>query len=125
MNHLHSLIAYSHAFRAVLKLRDQKQLDFEDLSAYLSTLSAERDRLASGGAGGGMGIGAYLKEKAGALRGAAEDRDTKMMKLDSKIKEVRSATPSSCLLWFVAELESLCVAPRSGDGRPRGLGQVQ
>src|ERR1019366_332081 len=27
--HLHSLLAYSHAHRAVLKLRDQKQLDLE------------------------------------------------------------------------------------------------
>ncbi|KAJ2987517.1 hypothetical protein NUW54_g9404 [Trametes sanguinea] len=59
--HLHSLLQYSHANRAVLKLRDQKQMDFEELSEYLSAVTAERDRLAaviSGRAGStGLGLG--------------------------------------------------------------------
>ena len=45
--HLHALLQYSHANRAVLKLRDQKQMDFEELSEYLSQVTAERDRLAA------------------------------------------------------------------------------
>lgn len=85
---------YSHANRAVLKLRDQKQLDFEELSDYLSGVTSERDRLAaviSGHAGStGLGIGAYLKDRVDAIRGTDDDRSRveKMRKLDIKIKEV-------------------------------------
>jgi sorting nexin-4 len=92
--HLHSLITYSNANRAVLKLRDQKQLDFEELSDYLSGVSQERDRLAaiiSGHAGStGLGLGAYIKDRVDAIRGADDDRSRveKMKKLDMKIKEV-------------------------------------
>jgi sorting nexin-4 len=87
-------LSYSHANRAVLKLRDQKQLDFEELSDYLSGVTAERDRLAaviSGQAGtSGFGISAYLREKVDAMRGADDDqaRVGRMKKLDAKIKEV-------------------------------------
>lgn len=88
--HLSSLLAYSHAFRGVLKLRDQKQLDFEELSAYLSSVTSERDRLAAGLAAG-PGIGSYLKSKVDAFRGGDNDfgRDSKIVRLDAKIKEVR------------------------------------
>ena len=94
MVQLHSLLIYSHANRAVLKLRDQKQLDTEELSDYLSGVTAERDRLSaiiSGHAGSsGLGIGAYLKDRVDALRGADDDRGRveKMKRLDTKIKEV-------------------------------------
>ena len=93
--HLHSLLQYSHANRAVLKLRDQKQMDFEELSEYLSQVTAERDRLAaviSGRAGStGLGLGAYLRDRVDAIRGADDDRTRveRMRKLDVKIKEVR------------------------------------
>jgi len=99
--HLHSLLAYSHANRAVLKLRDQKQMDFEELSDYLSGLTSERDRLAaviSGHAGStGLGLGAYLKDKVDALRGADDDRSRveKMRKLDTKIKELEDAVTTA------------------------------
>lgn len=94
MVHLHSPLTYSHANRAVLKLRDQKQLDFEELSDYLSGVTSERDRLAAviGGHAGstGLGLGSYLKDRVDALRGADDDRSRveKMRKLDIKIKEV-------------------------------------
>lgn len=83
----------------MLKLRDQKQLDFEELSEYLSGVTAERDRLAaiiSGHAGStGLGIGAYIKDRVDALRGADDDRSRveKMRKLDTKIKEVGGSLP--------------------------------
>ena len=94
LTHLHSLLVYSHANRAVLKLRDQKQLDFEELSDYLSGVTSERDRLAAvinGHAGStGLGLGAYLKDRVDAIRGADDDRSRveRMRKLDIKIKEV-------------------------------------
>lgn len=99
--HLRSLLAYSHANRAVLKLRDQKQLDFEELSDYLSGVTTERDRLSAvirGHAGStGLGIGAYLKDRVDALRGMDDDRSRveKMRKLDIKIKEVRTSPPEA------------------------------
>ncbi|PFH54884.1 hypothetical protein AMATHDRAFT_72650 [Amanita thiersii Skay4041] len=99
--HLHSLLTYSHANRAVLKLRDQKQLDFEELSDYLSNVTAERDRLAaviSGHAGStGLGIGAYLRDRVDAIRGADDDRHRveKMRKLDIKIKELQDAVTTA------------------------------
>lgn len=78
-----------------MKLRDQKQLDFEELSDYLSGVTADRDRLSAiinGHAGStGLGLGAYLKDRVDALRGLDDDRSRveKMRKLDIKIKEVR------------------------------------
>lgn len=95
--HLHSLLSYSQVNRQVLKLRDQKQLDFEELSEYLSGVVQERDRLAaiiSGHAGSsGLGLGAYLRDRVDALRGADDDRTRveRMRKLDSKIKELEEA----------------------------------
>jgi len=99
--HLRSLLAYSHANRAVLKLRDQKQMDFEELTDYLSNATNERDRLSaviSGHAGStGLGIGSYLREKVDALRGADDDRTRveKMRKLDTKIKELQDAVTTA------------------------------
>jgi sorting nexin-4 len=89
LEHLHSLLAYSGSFRAVLKLRDQKQLDFEELSAYLSNVVSERERLV-GGYGYGMGIGSYFKEKVGSLRGGEADgsKEARLARLEVKIKEV-------------------------------------
>ena len=95
--HVHSLLQYSHANRAVLRLRDQKQMDFEELSDYLSNLTAERDRLSSvmeGRAGStGLGLGAYLKDRVDALRGADDysSRLEKRNRLDRKIKELEEA----------------------------------
>ncbi|CEQ38820.1 SPOSA6832_00271 [Sporobolomyces salmonicolor] len=99
LEHLHSLLSYSHAFKAVLKLRDQKQLDFEELSTYLSNVVMERERLA-GGYGYGMGIGNYFKEKMEGLRGGETDmsRVARLGRLDAKIKEVRLSRPSSVLI---------------------------
>ncbi|KAI0052525.1 lipid binding protein [Auriscalpium vulgare] len=99
--HLHSLLSYSHAHKGVLKLRDQKQLDLEELTDYLSGVTAERDRLSaviSGHAGSsGLGIGAYLRDKVDAIRGADDDRSRveKMRKLDVKIKELEDAVTTA------------------------------
>lgn len=81
----------------MLKLRDQKQLDLEELTEYLSGVTAERDRLSaiiSGHAGSsGLGLSAYFRDRMDAIRGADDDRSRveKMRKLDAKIKEVSVA----------------------------------
>ncbi|WAR60239.1 hypothetical protein PtB15_9B176 [Puccinia triticina] len=92
-----SLINYSDSFRNVLKLRDQKQLDFEDLSSYLSNLTTERDRIAAGFSTN-MGISSYLKEKLEFIRSGAEtdtSREAKIHKLDGKIKDLQEAVTSA------------------------------
>ena len=112
--HLHALLQYSHANRAVLKLRDQKQMDFEELSEYLSHVTAERDRLAaviSGRAGStGLGLGAYLRDRVDAIRGADDDRSRveRMRKLDAKIKEVCRWERSLQLLTMFVSVARCC-----------------
>ncbi|CAE7232139.1 unnamed protein product [Rhizoctonia solani] len=100
LSHLHSLHQYAQTQRAVLRLRDQKQLDFEELSDYLSGVTAERDRLSaliSGRAGTRAGLGQFLREKVDALRGADDDRSRveRMEKLDKKRKELEDAVTNA------------------------------
>ncbi|KAG8818262.1 intercellular trafficking and secretion [Serendipita sp. 399] len=101
MAHLQSLIAYAQVQRAVLKLRDQKQLDFEELTDYLTGVTAERDRLAALIQGhvtsSGFGIGAYLRDRMEAIRGSDDDRTRveKMRKLDTRIKELQEAVTTA------------------------------
>lgn len=106
-SHLHAILSYSAAHRSVLKLRDQKQLDFEELTDYLSSVVSERDRLASlssphGGGHGhggvrGAGIAGYLKDKVDHLRGVDEERTRveRMARLDGRIKELQDAVTLS------------------------------
>jgi len=99
LSHLHSLQAYTAVSRGLLKLRDQKQLDLEDTSEYLSNAQQERDRLAAireghpGVRSGGIsGMGGYLRERVDALRGLDDDRARveRMRKLDVKIKDLQA-----------------------------------
>lgn len=95
----------------MLKLRDQKQLDFEELSDYLSGVTSERDRLAaviSGHAGStGLGLSAYFKDRVDAIRGADDDRSRveRMKRLDLKIKEV--CISSQRLFFFVPDIRNI------------------
>lgn len=110
-------------------MRDQKQLDFEELSDYLSGVTAERDRLAaiiSGHAGStGLGLGAYLKDRMDAIRGLDDDRSRveKMRKLDIKIKEV--IFDHSVVICHRVLTGTLISAPGRGDHCPRNLGRFQ
>ena len=90
----HALLAHSSSHRSVIKLRDQKQLDFEELSAYLSAVVSERDRLAalqSGHSAAPVGLGTYLRDQVDRLRGTDDihTRRERMRKMDGKINEVR------------------------------------
>jgi hypothetical protein len=89
----HNLLAHASAHRNVIKLRDQKQLDFEELSAYLSAIVSERDRLAAlqtGHSGAPVGLSTYLRDQVDKLRGTDDihTRRERMRKMDIKIKEV-------------------------------------
>nr|ODO02438.1 sorting nexin-4 [Cryptococcus depauperatus CBS 7855] len=92
----HSLLAYSAAHRATIKSRDQKHLDFEELSAYLSAVVSERDRLAalsSGHTAAPVGLGTYLRDQVDKIRGTDDihTRRERMRKLDVKINELQEA----------------------------------
>ena len=127
--HLHSLLQYSHANRAVLKLRDQKQMDFEELSEYLSQVTAERDRLAaviSGRAGStGLGIGAYIRDRVDSIRGADDDRSRveRMRKLDTKTKEV--GVHFHLLSVCMPNHPNCCIAPRCCSDSTRDFRRIQ
>lgn len=93
LNQSHSLLAYASSHRQVIKLRDQKQLDFEELSAYLSAVTSERDRLAalqSGHSGAPVGLTTYLRDQVDKIRGTDDihTRRERMRKLDGRINEV-------------------------------------
>lgn len=106
-SHLHAILSYSSTHRSVLKLRDQKQLDFEELTDYLSSVVSERDRLASlssphghgHGHGGvrGPGLTGFLKDRVDALRGVDEERTRveRMARLDGRIAELQDAVTTA------------------------------
>ncbi|KAG9035495.1 intercellular trafficking and secretion [Tulasnella sp. JGI-2019a] len=94
---LHALLSYNQANRSVLRLRDQKQLDLEELSEYLSQKTLERDRLAAQLGGGqigpsGFGLSSYIRDRVDAIRGNVVDERTrveKMKRLDVEIKKLQ------------------------------------
>ncbi|KIS67864.1 uncharacterized protein UMAG_11290 [Mycosarcoma maydis] len=107
LSQMQALLSYARSHKSVLKLRDTKQVDFEELTDYLSGVVSERDRLASlsspygagHGHGGvrGAGISGYLKDKVDHLRGVDEERTrvARMQRLDGKIKELQDAVTSA------------------------------
>lgn len=107
LQHLHALLSYATAHRNVLRLRDQKQVDFEALTDILSHEVTERDRLASlsspygagHGHGGvrGTGIGGYLRDRVDSLRGVDEERTRveRMARLDSRIAQLQEEVTTS------------------------------
>lgn len=85
----------------MLKARDQKQLDFEELSNYLQQTIQDRERTQfpgrkynghSGGSGGtGLHITNYVTDKLNEVRGVNMERvrREKLNKLERRVNEVR------------------------------------
>ncbi|KAB5578535.1 hypothetical protein GE09DRAFT_554098 [Coniochaeta sp. 2T2.1] len=98
---LRDMAAYSGALKNLLKLREQKQLDFEQLTEYLNKSTAERDAGATGGYGyGGYGVsgaGGFIRSKLEDVRGvdheqSRRDRQRKLeLRIDELTREVESA----------------------------------
>lgn len=88
---LHAYLAYCSSVKDVLKLRDQKQLDYEELQEYLTRTMTDRDRYSIPGRIGGGGISGWVKgqydEK---IRGVDPERARleTLAKLERKIIEV-------------------------------------
>ncbi|KAG2197950.1 hypothetical protein INT47_002977 [Mucor saturninus] len=79
-------MAYYHAVTDVLKLRDQKQLDFEELSDYLQATTQDREKIDSG-------VASYITAKLNEIRGADPDRikREKSVKLEERTRELKEA----------------------------------
>lgn len=77
----------------MLKLRDQKQLDFEELSDYLQATITEREKTLHPrpGDGGSYNLAGYFTGKLNEVRGADADkiRREKVLRLDEQIREVQ------------------------------------
>lgn len=102
---LRDMAAYSQALKNLLKLREQKQLDFEQLTEYLHKSTQERDAGAAGGSGGGSyggysvtgAAGGFIRSKIEDVRGvdheqSRRDRQRKLeLRIDELTREVESA----------------------------------
>lgn len=100
---LRDMAAYSQALKNLLKLREQKQLDYEQLTEYLNKSTAERDAGANAGSGYGYGgysvtgAGGFIRSKIEDVRGvdheqSRRDRQRKLeLRIDELTREVESA----------------------------------
>ncbi|KAL2128240.1 hypothetical protein VTI74DRAFT_9463 [Chaetomium olivicolor] len=106
---LRDMVAYSAALKNLLKAREQKQLDYEQLTEYLNKSTAERDSLAAAAGGGGShsgygggyggggfsvgGAGGFIRSKIEDVRGVDHEqaRRDKQRKLELRIDELTRA----------------------------------
>ncbi|KAF9133047.1 intercellular trafficking and secretion [Mortierella sp. 14UC] len=98
LSQLHECLAYCNSVKSVLKLRDQKQLDFEELSDFLQQQTAERDRLMSNGRlGGSATIGGFFQQKMDEIKGVDQERakQDKLKRVGEKIHELQDAVEKS------------------------------
>ncbi|KAJ3196337.1 intercellular trafficking and secretion [Irineochytrium annulatum] len=88
LSSIREYIGYCQSVKAFLRSRDQKQVDFEELSTYLQNHVAERDRTMNPQRGGG-GLASFLNSKMQELKGVDQEkaRQQKLIKLASKINE--------------------------------------
>jgi sorting nexin-4 len=95
---LKDMEAYILSVKALLKTREQKQLDFEGLTDYLTKAAQERDTLASHGS---MGASGFLRQKIEDVRGVdhEQSRRERQRKLEVQISrlttEVENAKKTS------------------------------
>ncbi|TQS35123.1 hypothetical protein Golomagni_04464 [Golovinomyces magnicellulatus] len=91
-NHLGSLrdmLAYSAAVKNLLKAREQKQLDFEQLTEYLNKSTSERDLIANThGSSSHTGASGFLVRKIEDVRGVdhEQSRKERLRKLELRIQ---------------------------------------
>ena len=73
----------------LLKARDQRQVDHEELSAWYANYQTERDRTAGGRSTGG--ITGFFKDKINDFKGIDPEkaRQDRVLKLNAKVSEVR------------------------------------
>lgn len=88
---LRDMQAYIVAIKALLKSREQKQLDFEGLTEYLTKAVQDRDILASAHSGSGLGgPGGFIRAKIEDVRGVdhEQSRRERVRKLELQIERL-------------------------------------
>lgn len=87
---LRDMQAYSLSLKNLLRAREQKQLDFEQLTEYLGKSTAERDALQAGHAA--SGAGGFLRAKLEDVRGVDHEqaRRERTRKLELRVEELTS-----------------------------------
>lgn len=91
---LRDMQAYSQALKNLLKAREQKQLDHEQLTEYLNKSTVDRDALSSGygyGTTGALGsAGGFIRSKIEDARGVDHEasRRERLRKLEMRIDEL-------------------------------------
>jgi sorting nexin-4 len=90
---VHDYMTYYHAVKDVLKLRDQKQLDFEELSDYLQSTIEDREKTIRDKRGDIGGVASYITGKLNEVRGADTDKikREKVLRLDERVRELQDA----------------------------------
>ncbi|KAI9206582.1 uncharacterized protein BJ171DRAFT_421660 [Polychytrium aggregatum] len=96
LSNLRDYIAYCHSVREVLKLNDQKQMDFEALTGYLESYTAERERLLYPGRNANS-LSTFFKDKYQELKGVDLEKAkvARIGRLELKIAELQDAVDSS------------------------------
>lgn len=81
--------SYCASIKDLLKLRDQKQIDHEELCVFLQNCENERMRC-----GKGVGISGFIQDKINDFKGVDPEkiRNDRLLKLDAKIVEVIQPT---------------------------------
>ncbi|KXN70470.1 putative lipid binding protein [Conidiobolus coronatus NRRL 28638] len=84
-------LAYCQVAKAALKLRDQKQVDFEELSEYLQAQLNEREKIRTTGRGGGLS--SFLKDTYDGIKGIDHEvtKQDRLSKCEEKINELEDA----------------------------------
>jgi len=88
---LRDMQSYSTAVKNLLKAREQKQLDFEQLTEYLTKSTTDRDMLASShGSSGLTGPSGFIRSKIEDVRGVdhEQSRRERVRKLELRIEEL-------------------------------------
>lgn len=88
---LRDMQAYSSAVKNLLKAREQKQLDFEQLTEYLTKNTTDRDLVASShGASSHTGAGGFIRSKIEDVRGVdhEQSRRERLRRIEIRIEEL-------------------------------------
>ncbi|SAL97912.1 hypothetical protein [Absidia glauca] len=94
LGEIHDYMSYHNAMKDVLKLRDQKQLDFEELTDYLQSTLKEREKtMYPSRTDGGTNLTGFLTNKLNEVRGADSEkiRRERVLRLDDRIRELQDA----------------------------------
>ncbi|KAK8168520.1 putative sorting nexin-4 [Phyllosticta citrichinensis] len=94
---LRDMDAYIDAVKALLKTREQKQLDFESLTDYLTKAAADRDTLASASSTASLGASGFLRAKIEDVRGVdhEQSRRDRVRKLELQIEKLTTEVESA------------------------------